>query len=129
MQNSKGNILVVDDEPEILELIEFHFANNWNVTTSVSPISALSLAKQYEYFLVITDIAMPKMDGYEFITELLNSGYKNEIAVMTGFGYNPKHTLVKINKKKKYPLFFKPLNFDKIQSVIQKIEEETKKDL
>ena len=118
------NILIVDDEPEILELLEFHLSTNWNVTVSDSPVSALSIAKEKNFFLVITDVAMPKMDGYEFITELLKSGYKNEIAVMTGFGYNPKHTLVKINKEKKHHLFFKPFDFEKIHTFIQNVFDE-----
>jgi len=39
------------------------------------------------------DIAMPEMDGHEFISKLHEKTYSVEVALMTGFRYNPKHTL------------------------------------
>ena len=127
MKNKQAHILIVDDEPDILALLQFHFEDKWQITISNSPVKALELAKEKDFFLIITDLAMPIMDGYNFITALLDAGYKNEIAVMTGFGYNPNHTLVKINKKKKYPLFFKPFDFEdgKIEATIEAAYQKT----
>lgn len=108
------NILIVDDEVDVLEILKIYLeSQNWEVTIVNSPVEALELFGQRPFFLVLTDIAMPEMDGYEFINKLTEINSYSQIALMTGFGYNPKHTLVKINKKSKYPIFFKPFEFKK----------------
>ena len=103
------NILIIDDESDVCELLKIYLeSQNWHVTTIDSPSGAFKCLEKQPYFLILTDIAMPEMDGYEFINRIQEKGIPSQIALMTGFGYNPKHTLVKINKKCKYPIFFKP---------------------
>ena len=62
---------------------------------------------------------MPDMDGYEFISKIKEHGISSQVALMTGFGYNPKHTLVKIYKTIKYPCLFKPFNRAKVAEAVQ----------
>ena len=108
------NVLIIDDEPDVCELLSMYLTSQkWHVTTVDSPSGALALLEKTPFFLIFTDIAMPEMDGYEFINLLHEKEIPSQIALMTGFGYNPKHTLVKINKKCKYPFFFKPFEFKK----------------
>ena len=108
------NILIVDDELDVLHLLKIYLESlDWNVTIAKSPSQAFECFNRQSYFLIITDIAMPDMDGYEFINEIKNRGIPSQIALMTGFGYNPQHTLVKINKKYRYPVLFKPFEFKK----------------
>jgi FixJ family two-component response regulator len=59
------------------------------------------------------------MDGHEFITKLQENKVPSEVALMTGFGYNPKHTLVKIYKTVRYPCLFKPFNRAKVAEAVQ----------
>lgn len=109
-----NNILIVDDEYDVLVILEIYLQSlGWNVTTANSPTIAFQALEKNSFFLVLTDIAMPEMDGYEFITMIKQKKIPSQIALMTGFGYNPRHTLVKINKKCKYPIFFKPFEFKK----------------
>lgn len=120
VKNNK--ILIVDDEQDVLELLKIYLeSHGWGVGIAISPAQALQYLEQEPYFLVLTDIAMPDMDGYEFINAMKERAVPAEIILMTGFGYNPKHTLVKINKKYKYPIFFKPFEFKnpKITQTIQ----------
>jgi len=117
------NILIVDDEPDVCDLLSIYLkSQNWHVTTVDSPSGAFKLLEKQSFFLILTDIAMPEMDGYEFINKIREKSIPSQIALMTGFGYNPKHTLVKINKKCKYPIFFKPFKFKKpkLKDTVQK---------
>lgn len=108
------NILIVDDEPDVLDLLRLHLqSQQWFVSVVQSPSQAIELLEKQSFFLIITDIAMPELDGYEFISKLQEKHIYSEIILMTGFGYNPRHTLVKINKKCKYPILFKPFEFKK----------------
>ncbi|MBD3322414.1 MAG: response regulator, partial [Chitinivibrionales bacterium] len=72
------------------------------------------------YFLILTDIAMPEMDGYEFVSALRQKNINSELSLMTGFGYNPRHTLIKIKRVARCALFFKPFDKYKLAEGIQK---------
>jgi DNA-binding response OmpR family regulator len=62
----KANILVVDDEPEITEIIEAFLDNaGYNVQVENSPTKALELAKNLKPDLILLDIMMPGTDGYQ----------------------------------------------------------------
>lgn len=108
------NILIVDDETEILDLLKNCLeSQSWKVITVDSPSQAFKLLKKEVFFLILMDIAMPEMDGYEFINKIKEKGITSQIVLMTGFGYNPKHTLIKVKKKGEFPVIFKPLDLKK----------------
>jgi CheY-like chemotaxis protein len=72
IQNTKGRILVVDDEPDItltlkagLELVGLFTVDMFN-----DPESALKSFKPDFYALVLIDIMMPKMDGFQLYESL-----------------------------------------------------------
>src|SRR5215210_109492 len=63
---SKSNILVVDDNPDKLSLIEAALSlAGYNVTTARDGEEALAVLESYQPDLVITDVMMPRMNGYE----------------------------------------------------------------
>ena len=63
-------ILIVDDEPEIVELIGNRLrANQFDVTTASDGLQGLQRAKDDKPDLIILDVGMPKMDGYTFVQE------------------------------------------------------------
>jgi len=67
MSNStKQKILIVDDEPDILELIEYNLKKEgYQVYTARNGQEAVSEAKKVLPELIVLDIMMPKMDGIE----------------------------------------------------------------
>ena len=66
---SKKRILIVDDEPDITLTIKIVLESTglYDVYTFNEPLKALANFKAHLYDLVISDIKMPKMNGYEFI--------------------------------------------------------------
>ena len=113
-------ILIVDDEADVLDFLKIYLGSlGWEVTLASSTAEAFALLETASYFLVITDIAMPEMDGYEFIGNLKTMGVPSQVLLMTGFGYNPKHTLVKIYKTTRYPCLFKPFNRIKLSEAVR----------
>src|ERR1043166_7783497 len=63
---SKSNILVVDDNPDKLQLIEAALSlAGYHVTTATDGVEALAAIESYQPDLVITDVMMPRMNGYE----------------------------------------------------------------
>jgi diguanylate cyclase (GGDEF)-like protein len=62
----KANILVVDDNPDKLNLIKAALdLAGYNVTTATDGDEALTAIESYQPDLVITDVMMPRMNGYE----------------------------------------------------------------
>ena len=63
---SKGKILVVDDEINITQILQFSIgAEGYEVITAQNGEEAIDKAKREQPDLIILDIMMPRIDGYE----------------------------------------------------------------
>lgn len=67
MQQPKGiKILLVDDEPNILSFLELGLQNEgYDTQTAQDGISAITMLKQFQPHVVVLDVMMPGMDGFE----------------------------------------------------------------
>ncbi len=86
MQLEKENILIVDDDVNILELLQRHL-QSWNYHTyrAISVREAVSLLKDTHIDLLITDLKMPEVDGFELI-KFVSEHYPNiPKLVITGY--------------------------------------------
>ena len=69
--NDKPRILVVDDEPQIIRVLRTALnSRNYDVNTAADGVSGLQTFEDWRPDLVITDLAMPNMDGLEFCKQL-----------------------------------------------------------
>jgi DNA-binding response OmpR family regulator len=66
----KKVILVVDDTPEILDLIKIGLTPEHNVKAAISGEIALKIAAKQAPDLILLDVMMPEMDGYEVCSRL-----------------------------------------------------------
>ncbi|QTA83549.1 Two component system response regulator/histidine kinase [Desulfonema limicola] len=81
----KENILIVDDEADILNLLQFTLtAEGFNVSTASNGKEALEAFHAGNFDLVLTDIKMPVMDGLELIGHLREKNADAEVIVLTG---------------------------------------------
>lgn len=61
-----NKILIVDDEPDILEILKYNFEKEkYNVTTAKNGKEAIVLAQKINPDLIILDVMMPELDGIE----------------------------------------------------------------
>jgi len=66
MKKSKVKILLVDDEPDILEIVGYNLKNEgYQIFTAKNGVEAVKAAKKIVPHLIILDIMMPEMDGIE----------------------------------------------------------------
>lgn len=66
MNNSDYTILLVDDEPDILEFVGYNLKKeNFKVLTANDGESGLNIAKKHKPHLILLDVMMPGMDGME----------------------------------------------------------------
>ncbi len=65
-ENNNATILLVDDEPDILEFMKYNLKKeDYHVMTAANGKDAIQLAKKHVPDLILLDIMMPEMDGIE----------------------------------------------------------------
>lgn len=75
-------ILIVDDDREMVELIQLFLANaGYETLTALSGEEALELAFSQGPDLILLDIMMPKIDGWEVFRRIRNDPHTREIPV------------------------------------------------
>jgi DNA-binding NtrC family response regulator len=86
MQFKKENILIVDDDVQILELLHRHL-QSWNYHTykAISVQEAVAILKETPIDLLITDLKMPKVDGFELIKFVSEHYPKLPKLIITGY--------------------------------------------
>ena len=66
METKTFKILLVDDEPDILEILSYPLKNEgFQVRTANNGLEAIKLAKDIQPHLIVLDVMMPEMDGIE----------------------------------------------------------------
>lgn len=86
-------VLVIDDDAEILKMLEQKLRNNdYECLATTSTKDIMSLCKTFMPHLILLDIAMPEMDGYETCKMLRNDRNTRGIPVvfLTGKELDPK---------------------------------------
>ena len=82
----KKTILIIDDEPEIVEVLtEFVQQIGYNSLSASNGLQGLEVAKQLSPDLIISDINMPKMNGLEMLEKLNSSGLGIPVILFTAF--------------------------------------------
>ena len=81
MKKEDVRILLVDDEPDILEIVGYNLTSEgYQVFTAKNGVEAVSKAKKKQPHLVILDVMMPEMDGIEACEIMRNTpGLENTI--------------------------------------------------
>jgi two-component system phosphate regulon response regulator PhoB len=76
-------ILVVDDEPDIVALVAYHLAKSgYRVSTAASGSDALDLARQERPSLVVLDLMLPGLSGFDVLEQLRAEEGTRDLAVL-----------------------------------------------
>ena len=106
----KKKILVIDDERTIRVLLE-NFLKEYIVTTKNDGLEGLSWLQEGNMpDLIVADIQMPNLDGYEFVKQLRASGYFKDIPLIVLSGIESTAEKVKCLKLGANDYIVKPFN-------------------
>ena len=79
-----STVLIVDDEPNILELVRLYLTNDGHkVLSAVDGHEALRLARTEKPDLMVLDLMLPKLDGFEVCRRLRQDGQDLPIIMLT----------------------------------------------
>ena len=119
---SYKKILVVDDSMTTRSMIKSILMNiGYNVDTALDASEALVKLKRNHYDMIISDITMPKIDGYEFVEILRNDEMYADIPVLIMSSIAKEEALKRLQKYKIEGYFQKDL-FNQ-QSFVNKVKE------
>jgi DNA-binding response OmpR family regulator len=109
---SKKKILLVDDEPDIIDSLKIGLEDNgFAVDTYTDSVSALSNFKTDVYDIVLLDVKMPKMNGFELYEKLREKDSKVNVCFITA------HEVYYESLREIFPdmncdCYVKPINID-----------------
>jgi DNA-binding NtrC family response regulator len=112
-------IMVVDDEPANLRVLERLFRGDYEIVTAGSGADALRLLQQHDIALIITDQRMPDITGIELLKRTASLRPHMVRIILTG--YTDVETLVEaINSGYVYKYVTKPWNNEELRLTISR---------
>jgi CheY-like chemotaxis protein len=113
-------VLVVDADPAIrLSAHRLLGRVGCMVDTARDAREALTLARSIAYDVVLSDIRLPDVNGFEFYCQMRQQCGSTSIALMTGFGYDASHSLVRARQAGLRVVLYKPFRFDRLCEAIR----------
>ncbi|HQP33231.1 MAG TPA: response regulator [Candidatus Cloacimonas sp.] len=119
---TKKIICIVDDEEELVENLKIELEAirpDWKIITFSEGMKAIQEIVKGNVDLVVTDIAMPDMDGYELFWRIKDYDENIPVIMMTGFGYDPNHVLVRAKVDGLKDVLYKPFETEKLVDIIE----------
>jgi len=119
----KQKILIVDDDPSILDLLDQFFnRKGYECKTAENGQKALELLESFPFTIVITDLIMPKIDGLELLKIVKESWPDTDVIVMTG--YTKNFTYTDVIRAGASDFVQKPFTLDEIEAKLQRLIKE-----
>lgn len=116
------SILVIDDEPAFLQMLQVVLSKaGYRTTTVTTAEDGLALLERSPFDLCLCDLKMPGMDGMQFLQELKRRGIQTTVIVMTAYGSH--ETAIAAMKAGAYDYISKPFQADELLLTIRKAEE------
>ena len=123
MTEPRMSILLVDDDPSILEILTDLMAIfGHDYVTARDGVEAIEKLKHNSFHIVITDMMMPNMDGMELLKHI-NANYPN-IKVIVITGYDRTFTYTEVIRAGASDFVSKPFNTDELEAKINRIVRE-----
>ena len=119
---SRTSFLIVDDSEDTIRMLEELLkVSGASVKTATNGADALRIAEENEFDVILSDISMPEMDGFEFLQRLRKIDGRQHVPVIaiTGFGRNDD--IQRARAAGFYSHLTKPLNLQALTEVLQQL--------
>lgn len=120
-------VLVADDEPRIRRIIGEVLKHRGcevvvceNGAQAIEVLRAVEAGRVAPFDLVVSDIKMPDRNGYEVFAAARASTRSVPVILMTGFGYDPHHSIVRASQEGLQGVLFKPFQVEMLLEQVRK---------
>lgn len=118
----RTNLLIVDDSEDTISMLEQLLKmSGANVTTAMNGKDALRLASEHEYDVILSDISMPEMDGFEFLQRLRKIDGRQHVPVVAITGFGRSDDIERARAAGFYSHLTKPLDLDALAEVLARL--------
>lgn len=122
----RGRRILVVDADENVRIAAHNLLERYGcaVETAHDGIEALSMIRALNtetYDVVIADIRLPDMTGYEFFLKLQELLGYAPLILMTGFGWDPGHSIVKARQAGLKAVLYKPFRLDQLLAAVEQV--------
>ena len=121
MMETKISILVIDDEPRLVEEItEFLKARKYKTYSAGTPSGAFSILNSNSIDIVILDVRLPEMSGLEVLDKIKSKNPDIEVIMISGHG--DMNTVIEAMRQGATDYFAKPFRLVDIQNAIHRTQ-------
>jgi len=114
VENIKPRVLVVDDEPQLRRLLQEFLKDHYTLFMASNGKEAIELAKKNAPDLIVMDISMPEMDGFQACEVLRQDSATSEIPILFLTAYNSADYRVKAFNLGADDFISKPIEFEEL---------------
>ncbi|HKY30024.1 MAG TPA: PAS domain S-box protein [Pyrinomonadaceae bacterium] len=119
----KFSILVVDDSEDTTEMLsQLLKVTGATVTSATSGQTALRIIAEKEFDVVLSDISMPEMDGFEFLRRLRQLPGRAEVPVLALTGYGRPEDIERAQREGFFSHVTKPFDINALLQVLKRIQ-------
>jgi two-component system CheB/CheR fusion protein len=119
---AETDLLVVDDSEDTIAMLDQLLKTGGaNVTTATNGADALRLASEREFDVILSDISMPGMDGFEFLQRLRKINGRQHVPVVAITGFGRSDDIERARAAGFYSHLTKPLNLQALAEVLQSL--------
>lgn len=114
-------VLVADDEDIIRDTIADVMSKAGAVpVTAQDGEDAIAMLRSQRFDIVLSDIKMPNKNGYEVFAATKEVNSACPVILITGFGYDPDHAIVRASREGLSAVLFKPFKVEQLMAAIHK---------
>ncbi len=117
MRASKGSVLCVDDEPNILRSLHWMLHKDYDVRTAPDAASALEMLGTIDFDVIVSDQRMPGMSGSEFLRQACEVAPRAMRILLTGYS-DMQAILQSINEGEVFRFVNKPWSNEELCRVV-----------
>jgi PAS domain S-box-containing protein len=115
-------VLVVDDSEDTTEMVRHLLEiSGASVCAATSGREALRIAHEKEFDVVLSDISMPGMDGFEFLSKLRKIPGKHDLPAVALTGFGRPEDVQRASSEGFYAHITKPFDIQTLASLLQKL--------
>lgn len=116
------DFLIVDDSEDTIAMLDqFLKFSGANVTSATNGADALRLAREKEFDVILSDISMPEMDGFEFLQRLREIDGRQEVPVVAITGFGRSDDVERARTAGFYSHLTKPLNLEALALILEQL--------
>jgi diguanylate cyclase (GGDEF)-like protein len=120
VHEDKANILIIDDDLNILHMIRMALHSEYNVVCLFHAEEAFDVFKSREFEIVITDVIMPYVSGFEILRTVKEVNELVEVILLTGELPDKAKPAVSALQAGAYDYLIKPIKLEELKRAIRK---------